>query len=59
MKYMKDVIRPDSHRLYKTEYLNRPVKHEERRRKIFKQLRDKGMRPYEAYQLSLKRMVIK
>lgn len=58
-KYMKDIIRKDSLRLFKSEYLNRPIKHEMRRREIYKELRAKGVRPYEAFQISIKRMVIK
>jgi hypothetical protein len=30
-----------------------------RRREIYKELRAKGMRPFEAFQISIKRMVIK
>jgi len=58
-KYMKDIIRKDSLRLFKSEYLNRPIKHEMRRREIYKELRGLGMPSWKAYQLSVKRMVIK
>lgn len=58
-KYMKDTIRPDSLRLFKPEYLNRPIEREMNRRRIYRKLRAKGVRPYEAFQISIKRMVIK
>jgi len=58
-KYMKDITRKDSLRLFKSEYLNRRIKHEMRRREIYKELRGLGMPSWKAYQMSIKRMVIK
>ena len=56
MKLMKDIIPPDRHRFYKKEYLLRSSWAENNRKRIFKELRSLGMPPYQAYQISIKRM---
>lgn len=56
MKLMKDIIPMTSHRLYKKEYLLRSYWAENNRKRIFKELRSLGMPPYQAYQVSIKRM---
>lgn len=56
MKLMKDVIPSQNHRLYKKEFLLRSCWAEDNRKRIFKQLRSLGMPPYQAYQISIKRM---
>jgi len=57
-KYMKDIIHKGSLRLFKSEYLNRQIEHEEKRSEIYKELTGLGMRPYKAYQISIRRMKI-
>ena len=56
MKFMKDVIRRDNQRLYKKGFLLRSEKCELNRKRVFKELRSLGMPPYQAYQISIKRM---
>tara|TARA_R110000803_G_scaffold34094_1_gene74594 strand:- start:384 stop:557 length:174 start_codon:yes stop_codon:yes gene_type:complete len=53
---MKDKIKIDNQRLYKTDFLNRPVKTETNRVRIFKELVALGMPHYNAYQISIRRM---
>lgn len=53
---MKDKIKIDNQRLYKTEFLNRPVKTEQNRVRIFKELVALGMPHYQAYKISIRRM---
>ena len=55
---MKDVIKEDSHRYFKKEYLEMPYELEMKRREIYKQLRSLGTPSYKAFQLSQKRMKI-
>ena len=55
-KYMKDIIRKDSLHLFKSVYLNRKVEQEKKRSEIYKEMRALGMRPYKAYQISIRRM---
>jgi len=55
---MKDVIKRDSHRFFKKEYLEMSYELELKRRKIYKELRSLGTPSYKAFQLSLKRMKI-
>jgi hypothetical protein len=57
-KSMKDIIRTGSLHLFKQEFLERSEEEEMRRRKAFKELTGLGMRPYQAYQMSLRRMKI-
>tara|TARA_A100001201_G_scaffold141435_1_gene136895 strand:- start:1015 stop:1197 length:183 start_codon:yes stop_codon:yes gene_type:complete len=56
MKLMRDIIPTHNHRLYKKEFLLRSCWAEENRKRIFKELRSLGMPPYQAYQISIKRM---
>tara|TARA_R100001015_G_C4632922_1_gene197164 strand:- start:4389 stop:4571 length:183 start_codon:yes stop_codon:yes gene_type:complete len=56
MKLMKDIIPPDKQRFYKKEYLLRSCWAEKNRKRIFKELRSLGMPPYQAFQISIKRM---
>lgn len=55
---MKDVIKKDSHRYFKKEYLEMSYELEMKRRKIYKQLRSLGTPSYKAFQLSQQRMRI-
>jgi len=58
MKYMKDIIRKESMHLFKSVFLNREAEEEEKRSEIYKELTGLGMRPYKAYQISIRRMKI-
>tara|TARA_R110001592_G_scaffold157746_1_gene388632 strand:- start:158 stop:334 length:177 start_codon:yes stop_codon:yes gene_type:complete len=58
MKYMKDIIRKESMHLFKSVFLNRKAEQEEKRSEIYKELTGLGMRPYKAYQISIRRMKI-
>jgi len=53
---IKDKMKIDNQRLYKTDFLNRPVKTEQNRVRIFKELVALGMPHYNAYQISIRRM---
>jgi|TARA_R100000479_G_scaffold64303_2_gene30594 hypothetical protein len=55
---MKNVIKKESHRFFKKEYLERSQELEMKRREIYKELRSLGTPSYKAFQLSLKRMKI-
>ena len=55
-KYMKDIIPIGSHRLFKPKFLNRLIALEEQRVILFKQYVADGMRHYEAYQKSIRRL---
>ncbi len=55
---MKNVIKKESHRFFKREYLERSQELEMKRREIYKELRSLGTPSYKAFQLSLKRMKI-
>jgi len=55
---MKDIIRKESMHLFKSVFLNRKAEQEERRSEIYKELTGLGMRPYKAYQISIRRMKI-
>ena len=55
---MKDVIKKDSHRYFKKEYLEMPYELEMKRREIYKELRSLGTPSYKAFQLSQQRMKI-
>tara|TARA_B100000683_G_scaffold268764_1_gene304517 strand:- start:485 stop:667 length:183 start_codon:yes stop_codon:yes gene_type:complete len=56
MKLMKDIIPIHNHRPYKKEFLLRSYWAEKNRTRVFKKLRSLGMPPYQAYQISIKRM---
>jgi len=56
MKYMKDIIPIGSHHLFKQKFLNRLVALEEQREILYKQFVANGMRHYEAYQKSIRRL---
>jgi len=56
MKLMKDIIPSDRHHIYKKEYLLRSCWAENNRKRVFKELRSLGMPPFQAYQISIKRM---
>jgi len=56
MKLMKDIIPTHSQSLYKKEFLLRSCWAEKNRKRIFKELRSLGMPPYQAFQISIKRM---
>jgi|TARA_R110000787_G_scaffold156350_1_gene270234 hypothetical protein len=53
---IKDKMKIDNQRLYKTDFLNRPVKTEQNRVRVFKELVALGMPHYNAYQISIRRM---
>ena len=55
---MKDVIKRDSHRFFKKEYLEMSYELEIKRREIYKELRRLGTPSYKAFQLSQQRMKI-
>ena len=55
---MKEVIKKDSQRFFKKEYLETPYELEMKRREIYKQLRSLGTPSYKAFQLSQQRMKI-
>ena len=58
-KYMKDIIPIGCHRQYKRDFLNRLVALEEQREILYKQFVANGMRHYEAYQESIRRLSMK
>ena len=53
---MKDIIPIGSHHLFKQKFLNRLVALEEQREILYKQFVANGMRHYEAYQKSIRRL---
>ena len=55
-KYMKDIIPIGSHSLFKPKFLNRLIALEEQRVILFKQYVANGVRHYEAYQESIRRL---
>jgi len=56
MKYMKDIIPIGSHHLFKPKFLNRLAVLEEQRERIYREYVADGMRHYEAYQKSIRRL---
>ena len=55
---IKDVMKRDSHRFFKKEYLEMSYELELKRREIYKELRSLGTPSYKAFQLSQQRMKI-
>jgi len=55
---MKEVIKKDSQRFFKKEYLETSYELEMKRREIYKRLRSLGTPSYKAFQLSQQRMKI-
>ena len=53
---MKDIIPIGSHHLFKPKFLNRLAVLEEERERIYREYVADGMRHYEAYQKSIRRL---